>query len=140
MLCDLGLRALTVSHADGLLADEDPRQFAILLDILSAKEVPATFAASFDRTPARPPRSPDDRRGQQGRAGRSAAFGRASPLRDFDAGHLTGSWLWRTLRCEPGKGLTGRSPRPAKTMVTVRRTLPRLLPLEPQASLANVYR
>lgn len=51
-LRDLDRPVLTVSHADELLADEDPRHFAILLDILAGWELPTTFAASPDRMPA----------------------------------------------------------------------------------------
>ncbi|WP_433479245.1 barstar family protein [Spirillospora sp. CA-142024] len=51
-LRDLDRPALTVPHADELLADEDPRQFAILLEILAERELPTTFAASPDRMAA----------------------------------------------------------------------------------------
>jgi RNAse (barnase) inhibitor barstar len=51
-LRDLDRPALIVAHADELLADENPRQLAILLEIISEEELPATFAASPDRMPA----------------------------------------------------------------------------------------
>ncbi|TDD71424.1 hypothetical protein E1293_33760, partial [Actinomadura darangshiensis] len=45
-LRDLDRPVLTVSNADELLADEDPRQFAILLDICAESALPTTLAAS----------------------------------------------------------------------------------------------
>ena len=45
-LRDLDRPALIVVHADELLVDEDPRQFAILFEILSEQELPTTLTAS----------------------------------------------------------------------------------------------
>ncbi|SFO38186.1 Barstar (barnase inhibitor) [Actinomadura madurae] len=50
-LRDLDRPTLTVSHADELLADESPHQLAILLEILSEQNLPATFATTPDRMP-----------------------------------------------------------------------------------------
>ncbi|WP_141576831.1 barstar family protein [Actinomadura sp. WMMA1423] len=51
-LRDLDGPAFTVARADELLADEDPRELAVLLEILSAQQPSATFAAAPDRMPA----------------------------------------------------------------------------------------
>ncbi|MEU8305446.1 barstar family protein [Actinomadura sp. NPDC048955] len=51
-LRDLDRPALTVAHADELLAEEDLRQLAILLEILAEWEVPTTLAAASERMPA----------------------------------------------------------------------------------------
>ncbi|POM27765.1 Barstar (barnase inhibitor) [Actinomadura rubteroloni] len=53
-LRDLDRSSLTVAHADELLADEDPRQLAILLDVLadaSADGLTTTFLVRADREP-----------------------------------------------------------------------------------------
>ncbi|GGQ20081.1 RNAse (barnase) inhibitor barstar [Actinomadura coerulea] len=50
-LRDLDQPALTVARADELLAEEDPRDLAILLEILAEREVPTTFAAAPERMP-----------------------------------------------------------------------------------------
>ncbi|MEO3826443.1 barstar family protein [Actinomadura sp. B10D3] len=51
-LRDLDRPTLTVALADELLADEDPGQLAVLLTILSERNVPATFATTPDRMTA----------------------------------------------------------------------------------------
>jgi RNAse (barnase) inhibitor barstar len=51
-LRDLDRPALTVERADELLSEEDPRQLAILLEILARRNVPTTLAAVSDRMPA----------------------------------------------------------------------------------------
>lgn len=51
-LRDLDRPALTVARADELLAEEDPRQLAILLDILAERDVPTTLATASERMPA----------------------------------------------------------------------------------------
>ncbi|TYK52436.1 hypothetical protein FXF68_01235 [Actinomadura decatromicini] len=50
-LRDLDRPALIVVHADELLADEDPRQLAILFEILSEEELPTTLTASPGKLP-----------------------------------------------------------------------------------------
>ncbi|MEV4002522.1 barstar family protein [Actinomadura sp. NPDC049753] len=50
-LRDLQRPALTVAHADELLAEEDPRQLAILLEILAEREAPTTLSAVPERIP-----------------------------------------------------------------------------------------
>jgi hypothetical protein len=51
-LRDLDDPSLVVASADELLADEDPRQLAILLEIVSGRGMRATFATSPDQVPA----------------------------------------------------------------------------------------
>ena len=52
-LRDLDRPAFTVARADELLAEEEPRQLAILLQILAEEGLPTTFAAAPDRMPVR---------------------------------------------------------------------------------------